>query len=117
MGEGGYAVTESLALFDVETQGKVRHDSPQTSVDAARSITGRTEAAILAEFRMGRVEGDDGCTDDELCARLPRIFPPTVKSARSRLSNKGFLVASGTTRPSSRGRDSIVWRLGSESRA
>jgi hypothetical protein len=52
-----------------------------------------------------------GLTDDEIAARLPACHAPTVKSARSRLTAAGLLVDSGERRPSSRGRQMIVWRL------
>jgi hypothetical protein len=55
-----------------------------------------------------------GMTDDEIAARLPTCYPPTVKSARSRLSGQGLLVDSGVRRPSVRGRDQIVWKLRGE---
>ena len=123
---------EPLSLFDdrarppfprpVETvQLAARMTDPDTSVAAAASITpGRTEAAILDGFRRQRAvvariggdEADEGYTDDELVAQMaPEHYSPTVKSARSRLSNAGLLVDSGTRRPSSRGREMIVWRL------
>jgi hypothetical protein len=84
-----------------------RRSDPETSVTAAGSITpGRTEAAILDLFRVSWF------TDDELAAVLaPEHYGPTVKTARSRLSKAGLLVDTGQRRPSSRGRDMIVWRL------
>ena len=51
----------------------------------------------------------DGFTDDELCSYLNVRYPPTVKSARSRLSRAGYLRDSGVRRDSARGRPSIVW--------
>ena len=50
-------------------------------------------------------------TDDELCDRLIGHYPPTVKTARSRLSKAGVLVDSGERRMSNHNRPSIVWRL------
>ena len=94
-------------LFPVEPHPLARHRDPQTSLDAARSITpGRTEKQILEQFRYA----SSTFTDDELAAMLPG-YPPTIKTARSRLSNAGLLVDSGRRRPSNRGRDQIVWRL------
>lgn len=93
-----------LAIFD-EPPGAVRHSDPVTSHAAAERISGRTERLILAVF-AGR---DAGLTDDELARALPDEYPPTVKSARSRLSNRGLLIDSGTTRLSSRGCSMTVW--------
>jgi hypothetical protein len=87
--------------------GQVRATDPDTSAAAARAITGRTEALILGKFRSM------GCsmTDDELCDALPNHYPPTVKSARSRLSNHRLLVDSGERRLSYRGCQQIAWKL------
>ena len=93
-------------LFDAPA-GLARASDPVTSVDAARSITGRAEREVLDLFEATH----RGYTDDELCAALPNRFGPTLKSARSRLTNHHLLVDGGSTRPSTRGRDSIVWVL------
>ncbi len=97
-------MNEQLYLTEV-AGGLARHDDPETSRRAAQSISGRTERIIYHWFDSGPM------TDDELCACVPYLFPPTVKSARSRLSKRGLLVASGKTRPSARGREQIVWCL------
>lgn len=102
-----------VSLFDTSPHPRARAVDTQTALDAARSITpGRTERLILYLFEqephpwfMG------GMTDDEIAARLPTVYPPTCKSARSRLSGLGLLVDSGERRPSIRGRDQIVWTL------
>jgi hypothetical protein len=93
-------------------EGLARFGDPETSHDAARRITGRTERAILFFFTNG-----DGhaLTDDELCRWLPDYWPPTLKAARSRLSKKGALVDSGKRRLSDRGFEQIVWRLAGSS--
>jgi hypothetical protein len=108
-------VTEQATLFDdapvsgegnrdcLHPAGSVRASDPATSRAAAEQITGRTERQILAIFPAA------GATDDELAALLPTVYPPTLKSARSRLANKRALVDSGTTRPSGRGCQMIVW--------
>lgn len=95
-------------LFDTVPHPRARATDTQTALEAARSITpGRTERLILDEFHRCR----HGYTDDELAARMPTCHPPTVKTARSRLSGMGLLVDSGECRPSTRGRAQIVWRL------
>ena len=48
-------------------------------------------------------------SDDALCARLPDLFPPTVKSARSRLSNARILIDTGERIVNARNRRMIVW--------
>lgn len=103
-----------LTLFDAppEYVGRYRRTDPATSAAAAAGISGRTEQMILMWFRDERWGG--GIADDELCELMNlvgRYHPPTVKSARSRLSRAGLLVDSGLRRPSNRGRQQIVWRL------
>lgn len=84
-----------------------RATNPGTSWAAAKSLTrGRTEQAILDLFTHDGVE----LTDDEITTRLPAMYPPTVKSARSRLTNAGLLADADVRRRSSRGRLMIVWR-------
>lgn len=97
-------MTAQGSLFDGPA---VRVADPVTSVCAARSVDpGRTERLILDTFAAaGRV----GLTDDELVAVLVPLYPPTVKTARSRLSKRAHLVDSGRRRLSNRGRDQIVW--------
>lgn len=105
-------MTDQPTLFASDPHGLTRMTDPATSLAAARSITpGRTEGLILDVFEHAPdVWLRGGLTDDELAALLPQCHAPTVKSARSRLSNLGVLVDSGQTRPSLRGRASIVWR-------
>ena len=98
-------------LFGTVPHPRARANDMQTALDAAKSVTpGRTERLILEVFQI-RAGFAAGCTDDELAARLPLCYPPTVKSARSRLTALGLLVDSGTRRPSDRGRAQIVWAL------
>lgn len=96
------------ALFDLAPHPRHRHTDPDTSAQAAASVTpGRTEKAILDQFAMCFF----GMTDDELAKALVPMYAPTVKTCRSRLSNAGRLIDSGRRRPSDRGRDQIVWVL------
>lgn len=90
------------------SEPRARRRDPDTSRHAAASITpGRTEGAILDAFQVCA----DGMTDDDLVFVLGRdYYPPTVKTARSRLSKAGLLVPSGEVRRSNRGRDMIVWK-------
>ena len=75
---------------------------------AARKVAGQgVEAEILEVFARHPA----GLTDDEVCACLPNRYPPTVKSARSRLWRNGYLIDLGIVRPSSRGADMAVWTL------
>lgn len=86
--------------------GLARLFDPDTSQRAAGSISGRVERTILDVFQT---QYPFGFTDDELCNGLRDLHPPTVKSARSRLTNAGLLIDTGKRRPSNRGRDMIVW--------
>ena len=89
-----------------------RISDPDTATAAAQSITpGRTERLLLAMFKSNRFQV--GYTDDELCSEIRGAHPPTLKTARSRLSKAGLLEDSGLRRQSNRGRAQIVWRLAS----
>lgn len=84
-----------------------RITDPVTSSHAAKRAAGQgVEAEILGVFARY-----PELTDDELCAVLPDRYPPTTKSARSRLAKNGYLHDTGRTRPSARGVDQIVWTL------
>ena len=98
-------MTAQLELFN---QPKTRHTDGGTSRDAARAVTqhaGALENLILETFCLS-----DYMTDDELAERMPERLASTVKTCRSRLSNRGLLVASGK-RKNGRGRDMTIWRL------
>lgn len=91
------------------SEPRARHDDPETSRLAASSVVERRselESLILITVTCH----DFGMTDDEICAVLPRRHPPTVKTARTRLSNAGLLVDTGEKRLSNRQRSMIVWR-------
>lgn len=96
-------MTGQLDLFNAP---KARRSDPSTSVAAAQQVkSGPTEEAILVVLRMA-----GPLTDDELCHRLPGLYAPTVKTARSRLAKRGLLTPAGT-RLSCRQREMTVWRL------
>ena len=85
-----------------------RISDPETSIEAAKAQTGRTERVILAHFERSGL----WLTDDELCTQLGNLYhAPTVKTARSRLARAGLLVDSGKRGKSARGRQQIAWRL------
>lgn len=99
-------MTMQLDLFNAP---KVRHTDGDTSRDAARAVqqhAGALENLILEAFSV-----EDGLTDDDLTARLPEHYPPTVKSCRSRLFKRGLLVDSKQVRKNTRGREMTVWKL------
>lgn len=83
---------------------RARRSDPGTAHAAAATITpGRLETLILATVR------DLALTDDEIAARLSHHHAPSVKTARSRLSNAGLLADTGQRRRSTRGRLMVVW--------
>jgi hypothetical protein len=85
---------------------KARRRDPETSHEAARRAPNVEDVIleVLANYR-------DGLTDDELCAELAKHYPPTVKSARSRLAKYGCLHDSGKRRLSLRNRSMVVWTM------
>lgn len=95
-------MNEQRALFDAPG-GRVRHHDPATSVAAARSV----KPGALEQRIRTLIASCGPMTADELVERMPDVYPPTAKSAISRAG----LRATGTTRPSKRGREQIVWGL------
>lgn len=96
-------------MTELELFPLARAGDPDTSRQAAQSVTrGMLEKRILAQMGLhGPMTDDELCT----CPWLRHYHPPTVKTARSRLSRAGLLVDSGERRLSNRGRKSVVWRL------
>ncbi len=84
-----------------------RTTDPETSRAAAAWVNGAAvEQCILDAYaQFGWLNAD------EVCNVLPECYPPTVRSAVTRLQKSKRLVSTGTKRPSNRGRPSIVWRL------
>src|SRR5207237_5446966 len=91
--------------------GRSRKDDPDTSRLAGESISAFTDRAIIAVYHEDSEKTCRGLTDDELCAELPDLHAPTVKTARSRLTDRGLLVDIGWRRLSNRGRQMIVWHI------
>lgn len=82
-----------------------RHTDPPTSRDAAGSVPPTAvETRILEAFALF-----GWLTDPEL-VEVVEGYGPTIRTARSRLTKTGVLVATGTTRLSPRGRACIVWK-------
>lgn len=101
-------MSAQLALFAAPT---ARQSDPATAHTAAAAVESGRIGSCLTDLReCFRAAGARGLTDDELCARLPRRYPPTVKSARSRLAKLGEVVPTDETRLSARGRSQTVWR-------
>lgn len=95
-----------MTQLSLLSEPRARANDPETSKAAANIV--RPTAGWM-EFRiMSAFDSYGPLTDDELTDALPEFYPPTVKSARSRLSKRGLLVPNGT-RPSHRGRDMTVW--------
>lgn len=99
-------IVDQVPLWPV-TGAIARRSDPETSHAAAASVGKGVEHAILALFQTS----GQWWTDDELAEHFPTIHPPTVKSARSRLTKAGFLADSGQRGISNRGRAMVIWRL------
>lgn len=83
-----------------------RRTDPDTSKAAAASVGNGLEPKILEVLdRRGP------STADEIVQALLPAYPPSCKSAISRLKNAGLVEDSGERRPSNRGRLQCVWRL------
>lgn len=101
-------------LFDyAPTQGSVRSTDPQTSIDAARSMTGRVlcDQQELVLRALGHID----CTAYEVWLRLqdePARPKENVISRRlTDLRMAGMLELTGTTRPGSSNRGQQVHRV------
>lgn len=108
-------VREHVRRVSGDTSPIPRHrvSDPATSVNAAKSVAGQgVEREILEAFvKNRRTHGVPGLTDDELAALLPDRYPPTIRTARSRLFRNGHLADSGQVRLSARRREMTVWVL------
>ena len=95
-------------LFSSE-QPPVRRDHPQTSRDAADSVA---ESAASMRGRLLtwlRCRGTAGATDEEMQVGLA-MNPSTQRPRRGELVEKGLVVDSGETYPTTSGRRAIVWK-------
>lgn len=81
-----------------------RETDPETSFAPSPPARQLIERAILGMFAMGRE-----LTDEQLATLLPSFHGPSVKTARSRLTNAGFLRDTGKKLLNDRGRWVIVW--------
>lgn len=95
--------------------GRSRASDPETSKQAAESISDKSERLVLQTLKH---RGPS--TADEIVAWLryiwPDIHPPTIKSAISRCKKRGDVHVATVdgepiTRPSERGRAQTVWLL------
>lgn len=87
--------------------GKAHRDDPDTSHDAAASvtpITGRLRAEVLALLR----QHPEGLTDDEGGA-LMRSDRLRFGRRRNELCDRGLVVDSGVRRLTPAGRNAVVW--------
>ncbi|HMI47104.1 MAG TPA: hypothetical protein VK481_00375 [Gemmatimonadaceae bacterium] len=101
----------------VPVRAHERRVSGPVSAPLSRSTDGATSRAAIshehgdkAEAAILGVFSGDALTDDQLCARLPDWYQPTIKSARSRLSRAGYLRRAGEG-VSERGRPMAKWAL------
>lgn len=86
---------------------RARADDPTTSHAAAAFLTpGRLEGMIVSVMQPG-----EELTADDICARLPEQYPPSVKTALSRCRDAGAVLRLESERPSARGRPSKLWVL------
>jgi len=98
----------TLALYAEPSRPLSRAGDPETSrqaaarnADSAQAVEARIRASFTAFAYL---------TDDELCA-VTEGLPATIKTARSRMKNRGEIVKTGLKRPSNTGSPMIVWRL------
>lgn len=98
-------LVSDLTLFDAPA-GRVRATDPRSSVIAAQKQRGGAEQAILDVLAVyGPLHAD------AICAHRPRLYPPTVKSALSRLKVAKQIVWTGEYADSERGCPQQVWKV------
>lgn len=81
-----------------------RETDPETCVAPSPPARQLLERAVVGVFSVGRE-----LTDEQLVTLLPQHHGPSVKSARSRMTNAGFLRDTGKKLLNERGRWVIVW--------
>lgn len=92
-----------VALFDAPA-GRTRHSDPVSSVLAARKQRGGAEAAILDVLAVyGPLHAD------AICAHRPAWYPPTIRTAISRLVRKELIRPTGETALSDRGCEQMIY--------
>lgn len=94
------------AIVERRLRGAARRSDPETSREAAASVS----SGVMRAVWLAHAE-HQGMTDDELVAAVGMMsyLRGTIVSARSRLVRANMLTDSGARRPSDRGRSQIVW--------
>jgi hypothetical protein len=85
----------------------VRKDAPQTSVEAAQSISPNPMELIVLEVIKGF---PDGCISDQVQDALPHMAYSSVTARFSGLFRKGLIIYSGETRKGRSGRGQRVMK-------
>jgi hypothetical protein len=94
----------------ISLSGKVRHDAPDTSREAARLIApkvGTKRQQVLREIAMSAPQG---VTDEGICLALG-MNPSTERPRRVELVEAGWVEDSGERLLLRSGTHAILWRL------
>ncbi len=98
----------SLIQGGGESTPRARYSDPATSLRAAQNIAAKGNGVPALVLECFAAWGP--MTDDTRVQMMPgHLYPPTIKSARSRLTKAGLLFDTGTTRKSRRNADMVVW--------
>ena len=88
---------------------RARNTDPQTSHDAAASVTGQTET----QRHLLELLANEPATDMDLIERWPAEWGPATPSGlrtrRSELTEAELVIDTGERRPSPSGRLCVVW--------
>ena len=95
------------SLFDVPAVGAARRADPETSKEAAQSVTATALESLVMRWLHKR---PSGLTTHEL-AELTGLSLVSVSPRIAPLVRKGFVKDSGERRPGPSGRKSIVWKV------
>lgn len=85
--------------------------SAQTSYEGAQDATKRADVQLWSYLRALRTRGEHGLTDLEAAALLG-IERTSICARRNWLAQRGFVRASGRTRPGPTGVRNVVWIAG-----
>lgn len=98
-------MTQATLNFDLEWP--VPSAPTDTSEAAAENMKSR--ATLLRERTFEQISNSNGLTADEIAANLGE-HPLSIRPRVTGLKKQGLIIDTGLRRPSSLGRDQIVWR-------
>lgn len=97
-------------LFNGNPPSVAHSETSQAAAESIKGKIGPLHARILRYLTNLRLVVDIGATDEEM-QRALSMPPNTQRPRRRELQLMGRIVDSGIRRPTSSGRDAVVWKL------